>query len=516
MAEPDAQPTTPHSADAADYASLCGHDQLIVLANRAPYTHHVNEQGGIDVSRATSGVVAAVEPLVAGCSGVWIARGSGSADRTVADDGNAVAVPYQDPKYRLRYVWLSEEEEQGYYYGFANEGLWPLCHRAFVKPAFREADFNTYWAVNARFAETVADEARNSTPVVFVQDYHFGLAPAMIRGALPDATIVAFWHIPWPDRHTFSVCPWARQLLDGLLGSSIIGFQTPSDRTNFLECVEQYPEFAVDRLTMTIAAEGREISLRVYPASIEWRNGTIEAPPFDECRVSVCERLVLDPTKLRLAIGVDRLDYTKGIAEKFLAVEQLLERYPEQKGRFVLVQIAEPSRTKLPAYGDVRANVRSTAQRINGRFGNADYCPIILLEAHWTGDDVARLMRAADLCIVSSLHEGMNLVSKEFVRSRDDERGVLLLSMFAGASRELDMAVPVNPHDPHGLADALALALAMPAQEQRIRMRCLRKAVAQADAHGWAARIIADATGAPSPQTMMPLRTAYSTTSAVL
>jgi trehalose 6-phosphate synthase len=194
----------------------------------------------------------------------------------------------------------------------------------------------------------------------------------------------------------------------------------------------------------------------------------------------------------------------------------LLERYPEQKGRFVLVQIAEPSRTKLPAYSDVRANVRSTAQRINGRFGNADYCPIILLEAQFTGDDVARLMRAADLCIVSSLHEGMNLVSKEFVRSRDDERGVLLLSMFAGASRELDMAVPINPHDPHGLADALALALAMPAQEQRIRMRCLRKVVAQADAHGWAARIIADATGAPSPQTMMPLRTAYSTTSAVL
>lgn len=488
--------------------------QIIVLANREPYSHEREPDGRVSVRHAESGLVHAVEPLLAACGGVWVGYASGSADRAVVDETGGVGVPPDKPAYRLRRVCLSDDEYDGYYYGFANEGLWPLCHRAFVKPVFRASDLDAYWVANSRFADAVAEEATADNPVVLVQDYHFALAPAMIREQLPGSTISTFWHVPWPDPQTFAWCPWRSQLLDGMLGSCIIGFQTEQDRDNFARCVATTLKVPVDRERMTVSYGGRTTALRVYPASIAWEVRA-EAPPAETCRQIVREALALSDRTL-LAVGVDRLDYTKGIEEKFLAVEQLLITFPEFRNRFALVQLAEPSRQGLDAYVELRRRVHRTAERINSRFGSAECCPILLLEGRHSQLTVTQYLRAADVCYVGSLHDGMNLVGKEFVRARTDGAGVLVMSAFAGAARQLTDAVLVNPLDVSGAAAALATALRMDEQEQRARMRRMRRAVSEYDARAWAAAVLDDAIQARPVQTMMPFRTAYNTTSAVL
>ena len=474
--------------------------QVIVLANREPFMHERDGNGRIVVTRSASGVVNAVEPLVASCGGVWIAHGSGSADLDTVTHRDGLNVPPDAPQYRLRRVWLREDEEQGYYYGFANEALWPLCHRAHVRPIFRSNDLETYWRVNGRFAEAVCEEATSETPIILVQDYHFALAPLIIRDRLPLSTIVTFWHVPWPHWQTFEICPWRQQIMEGLLGSSIIGFQTEDDCQNFVETVEHTLEARIDRDGRSLTRGGRRVLVRTYPASVRWTDASaasegtrpVRAQRVEGTREAVCHQLGLD-SRIQLGVGVDRLDYTKGIEEKFLAVERLLECYPEFVERFVFVQLAEPSRVRLPAYADLRARVLAAAERVNRRFGHVDYCPIVLLEGHHAAPDVVRFLRAADLCFVGSLHDGMNLVSKEFVRARDDERGVLVLSAFTGAARELTDALQINPYDADGAAAAIAAALLMPVEEQQGRMRRLRAAVAGFDAHRWGAMILSDA-----------------------
>jgi len=488
--------------------------QIIVLANREPYSHERDADGSIVLRHAASGLVHAVEPLLAHCGGVWVAHGSGSADRAVVDEASGVAVPPEKPAYRLRRVWLDEQEYAGYYYGFASEALWPLCHRAFIKPVFRPSDLDAYWTANARFVDAVVDEALDDTPIVLVQDYHFALAPAMIRAQLPASRVSTFWHAPWPDWQTLRLCPWRSQLLDGLLGSCIVGFQTVVDRDNFADCVAQTLKAPVDREQMTVSYSGRRVSLRVYPASIPW-TVSLDAPPQAECRRAVIHTLALDD-RIRIAVGVDQLDFTKGIEEKFLAVEHLLTEFPDFRNRFVLVQLAEPGRPALQGDVDLRQRVRAAAARVNERFGAPEYTPIVLLEGHHAQSQVTQYLRAADVCYVGSLHDGMNLVGKEFARARTDGDGVLVISTFAGAARELDGAVIVNPLDPAGAAGALTVALQMDEQERRARMRRMRRAVAGNDAHRWAAAVLGDAVPANPVQTMMPLRTAYNTTSAVL
>jgi trehalose 6-phosphate synthase len=466
--------------------------QLIVLANREPFTHDQDSAGRLVVKHSSSGVVNAVEPLVAVCGGVWIAHGSGTGDRQTAVDRDGLEVPPDLPRYRLRRVWLDDEQEQGYYYGFANDALWPLCHRAHVRPVFRSNDLQTAWEVNAKFADAVCEEATTESPVILVQDYHLALAPFIIRERLPQSTIVTFWHVPWPNWQTFEICPWRHQILQSLLRSSVLGFQTSIDCRNFLDTVEHNVEVRLDREDQSLCYGGRRVLVRAYPASVDW-----QAPPAREeagggTSVGVRDLLGLGE-HVRIGVGVDRLDYTKGIEEKFLAIERLLDIYPEFVGRFVFVQLAQPSRTRLPAYADLRTRVRAAAERINRRFGTPDYCPLMLLEGQHTPPEIARFMRAADVCYVGSLHDGMNLVSKEFARARDDLRGVLVLSEFAGAARELTDAVLVNPYDIDGAAKALACALAMSPAEQEVRMKRMRLAVAGYDAHRWAADILFDA-----------------------
>ncbi len=468
-------------------------ESIIVLANREPYVHERGPGGTLRVLHPASGLVTALEPVMRACSGTWVAHGSGSADRDVVDARDRVRVPPGEERYALRRVWLGPEEERGYYYGFANEGLWPLCHVAHVKPVFRSEDFAHYARVNRRFAEAVCQEAQGDDPVVLVQDYHYALAPREIRRLLPRATVLAFWHIPWPNFEHLSMCPWIDELLEGLLGSSILGFHTQDHCNHFLGAVDRFLEARIDREKQSVVFRGHETLVRPYPISIEWPSRWAAlAPPASACRAGVRAELGLRDDAL-LGVGVDRLDYTKGIEERLLAVERLLERHPRFRGRFTFAQFAAPSREAIPAYQDVARRSDALAARINLRYGREGYRPVRLEHAHVEPPDVFRYYRAADVCYVSSLHDGMNLVAKEFVAARDDERGALVLSRFTGASRELGEALLVNPYDLDEAAAALAAALDMPPGEQAERMRAMRAWISHFNVYRWAGRMLVDA-----------------------
>lgn len=466
-------------------------DQILVVSNREPYIH-VATPDGVKVQRPASGLVTAVEAVMRACSGTWIAHGAGSADRATVDRNDHVPVPPEHPSYTLRRVWLSKEEEEGYYYGFANEGLWPLCHIAHVRPVFRSSDWAEYVKVNQRFADAVIREARTDNPVVLVQDYHFALLPRMVRAALPKATIITFWHIPWPNPESFGICPWREAILDGMLGSTILGFHTPFHRKNFLDTVDRYLETRIEGEASTISYGGQLTQVETYPISIAWPEPAPDEPDVAACRAAVRKTLALPPDHL-LGIGVDRLDYTKGIVERFQAVERMLELYPDMIGKFTFVQIAAPTRSSLDEYQSFEARVRALAQRINQRFSHDSYVPIILKAEHHGQNELRAYFRAAEVCSVTSLHDGMNLVAKEFVAARDDEQGALILSQFTGAARELHEALIINPYHIEQGAEALYRALRMPSDEQRERMRSMRRRVRDFNVYRWAARMLQDA-----------------------
>ncbi len=482
---------TPESLRAILHGELRGED-VIVVSNREPYIHQRREDR-IEVQRPASGLVTALEPIMRACSGTWIAHGSGSADREMVDKHDRVAVPPDHPAYQIRRVWLSPEEEAGYYYGFSNEGLWPLCHIAHVRPTFRSGDWTQYVAVNRKFAQAVVSESKTRNPIVLVQDYHFALLPNMIREELPEATIITFWHIPWPNPESFAICPWRDEVVAGLLGSSILGFHTQFHCNNFVDTVDRFLEARVDRESFNVSFGGKLTAVRRYPISIAWPpEAEMVQKSVPDCR-SDLRSLNQLPPEHKLGIGVDRLDYTKGIMERFSAIERLLELNPQWVGRFSFVQVAAPTRAGIDEYQHHETQVRALAARINARFEGRGPPPIVLKIEHHEPRAVYEYFRAADVCVVSSLHDGMNLVAKEFVAARDDERGVLVLSQFTGAARELPEALIVNPYDADQFAAALHLALTMPADEQRDRMRLMRGLVAEFNVFRWAGRMLLDA-----------------------
>jgi trehalose 6-phosphate synthase len=407
-------------------------ERIVLLANREPYIHESDADGGTKVLHPASDLVTALEPVMRACSGVWVAHGSGSADRRMVDAKDHVRVPPGEESYLIRRIWLSEPEERGYYYGFANEGLWPLCHLAHTRPLFRAEDFEQYRRVNQKFADAACAEVDRDDPIILVQDYHLALAPRMIRQKLPRATILTFWHIPWPNSERFGICPFRKELLDGLLGSSIVGFHTPLYCNNFLDSVDRFLEARIDREQRSVIQRGARTLVRDYPISVEWPVRWLAGlPTAAGCRQQILREHGL-PSNALIGVGIDRIDYTKGIEERLLAVERLLERAPELRGRFVFIQLGAPSRTVIESYRLLNESVAALALRINSRFGTGAYQPILFARAHHEPPQVFRYLRAADLCYVSSLHDGMNLVAKEFVAARDDEQGVLVLSHFTG------------------------------------------------------------------------------------
>jgi trehalose 6-phosphate synthase len=469
-----------------------GGTRLFAVSNREPYEHR-HGQSGIESKMPASGLVTGLEPILRACDGVWIAQGTGDADRDTVDAFDHVRVPPDHPQYTLRRVWLSREEERGFYYGFANEGIWPLCHIAHTRPVFRADDWQHYREVNRRFAEALLEEiAPESSPVVLVQDYHFALLPAMIKEQRPDARVAIFWHIPWPNPEAFGICPWQRELLDGLLGADLIGFHIQAHCNNFLETVDAALEARTEWERFAVTRGGHHTLVRPFPIS-----------------VSMCTPKGADPSELPhvergallarhgvratfMGIGVDRIDYTKGIPERFRGIEAFLEAWPVYRGQFTFVQIASPSRTEIERYHDLITEVEREAERINRRFQNSEWKPIVLLKRQHSHEEILPYYRAADLCLVTSLHDGMNLVAKEFVAARDDSQGTLILSRFAGAAHELVDALMVNPYDTVELADAIRHALEMPPRERVERMQRMREVVRERNIYRWAGNLIGE------------------------
>jgi len=435
---------------------------LFVVSNREPYMH-VKGDRGPEMLVPASGLVTALEPVLVASDGTWVAHGSGSADRETVDSSDRLRVPPDLPSYTLRRVWLTDEEVKGYYEGFANEGLWPLCHIAHTRPTFRPEDWRQYQQANRRFADALLQEMEGvEAPIVLAQDYHFALLPKMVKEARPDARVAIFWHIPWPNPEVFGICPWQRELLDGLLGADLIGFHTQNHCNNFLETVDRAVEALTEWDRFAVNRQGHVTRVRPYPISVAFPDGKPkqEWRSAGEERAKLCEELNIEGSLL--GVGVDRVDYTKGILERFRGIERFIEMNPAYHRRFSFVQIGAPSRTDIPRYQQFLDEVTAEADRINARFQSGKWKPIVLLKKHHSHREIARFYHAASLCLVTSLHDGMNLVAKEFVAARDDEHGVLILSTFAGAALELTDALQVNPYDVQQVAGAILRALEMP------------------------------------------------------
>jgi alpha,alpha-trehalose-phosphate synthase [UDP-forming] len=475
-------------------ASKLQNKPLFVVSNREPYMHERKNDGSIQVIVPASGLVTALEPVLLASNGTWVADGSGNADRDTVDARDRIRVPPENPAYTLRRVWLSKEEEKGYYEGFSNEGMWPLCHIAHTRPIFRPEDWLSYQEVNRRFADAVLEEMEGvESPIVLAQDYHFALLPRMVKEARPDARVAIFWHIPWPNPEVFGICPWGRELIDGLLGADLIGFHIQSHCNNFLSSVDRSVEALTAWDRFEVNRKGHLTRVRPYPISVSMtENGHGEEKSTGELVSQICNDLNIHASVL--GVGVDRVDYTKGILERFRAIEKFLEMNPSYQRRFSFIQIGAPSRTAIDRYQKLLDEVDQEAARINARFQAGRWMPIVLLKKHHSHQEIARFYKAASVCMVTALHDGMNLVAKEFVASRDDDRGVLILSTFAGAAMELSDALLVNPYDVQQVAGAILRALEMPTEEQVTRMQHMRTNVREYNIYRWAANLLSDLT----------------------
>jgi alpha,alpha-trehalose-phosphate synthase [UDP-forming] len=477
---------------AAHVRARLDNGRLFVVSNREPYMH-MRRGKSVEVVVPPSGLVTALEPVLQACDGTWIAHGNGDADRETVDAHDRLRVPPEDPRYSLRRVWLSQAEEEGYYYGFSNEGLWPLCHIAHTRPIFRAEDWNYYQEVNRKFADAVLDEIRDvEKPIVLVQDYHFALLPRLIKEKRPEARVAIFWHIPWPNPEAFDISPWRRELVDGLLGADLIGFHIQSHCNNFLQTVDRVVESLVDWEHFSVRRLDHLTLVRPFPISVDFTDAPLpEATPDSyEERSSLLKALGVEATFM--GVGVDRVDYTKGILERFLAIERFLEKYPSYQGQFTFVQIGAPTRGQLKPYHDLMTELEAETERINRRFQTDKWRPIVFLNRQHSHPEIQKYYRAADLCLVTSLHDGMNLVAKEFVAARHDERGVLILSCFTGAAREMRDALQINPYDIDQTAEAIRSALTMDPEEKQARMQRMRKAVLEHNVYRWAGTLIAE------------------------
>jgi alpha,alpha-trehalose-phosphate synthase [UDP-forming] len=466
--------------------------RFICVSNREPYIH-VHAPEGVRCLEPASGVVTALDPVMRATGGTWVAHGSGSADREIADAAGHIGVPPGHPQYLLRRVWLTKEEEKGYYYGFANETLWPLCHHVYKRPTFNLSDWNQYVAVNRKFADAVVEEAAGARALVFLQDYHFALLAGMIKDRLPSAVVFQFWHIPWPNPEVFRICPWKLEILRGLLRNDLLAFHIQYHCNNFIDTIDREVESRIDREHFRITSQGSTTLIRPHPISIDFEEISRQAAAPET--VDDMERLrrELRLKGVKVVLGVDRLDYTKGIPERLRAFDRFLGTHPEFIEKVVLLELGVPSRTHIRAYQEFIEEIESLIKEINGRHRTPTWDPIVFAKEHKDRRELIRYYRLADVCMVTSLHDGMNLVAKEFVAARVDGRGVLLLSRFTGAARELEMAVQVNPFSVDGMASALHQALAMSPDEQASRMERLRETVRHQNVYKWVAKLLWEA-----------------------
>jgi alpha,alpha-trehalose-phosphate synthase [UDP-forming] len=463
--------------------------QMIVVANREAYIHRYSGDS-IECLRPASGMAAALDPVMRAAGGVWVGHGSGDADRTTVDEADHVAVPPEDPAYTLRRVWLTKEEEEGYYHGLANEGLWPLCHITFTRPVFQLKDWATYRKVNALFGDAVLEEADDRPTFVFIQDYHFALLPRYLKERNPNLIVAQFWHIPWPNRETFRAFPWKEELLDGLLGNDLLGFHLRYHCQNFIEAVDRTIEARIDHEQAEIVRNNKSTLVRPFPISIDFERQAAMAMSTEvEDEIKKLQRHLRQRGDI-IGVGIERIDYTKGIPERLQALDRFFERFPEYRERLTYIQVGVPSRGHIPSYRAINEEIDSLVERINWKWSTSKWRPVIYFKRHFSMVEMAALHRLADFCIVSSLHDGMNLVAKEFVASRMDEDGVLLLSQFAGSALELTDAVLFNPFAIDEMAEAIHQAVEMAPAERKKRMQRMRSAVQDNNVYRWAGKIL--------------------------
>lgn len=471
--------------------------QLVIVSNREPYMHQLIE-GVPQMIVPAGGLVTALDPVLQACGGLWVAHGAGDADRQTADEYGRLTVPPKDARYTLRRVWLSREEEQGYYYGLSNEGLWPLCHLAHERPIFRASDWAQYQRANRRFADHVLEEIGSAQATVLVQDYQLALLPAMLKAARPDIQVGIFWHIPWPNPEAFRICPWRAEILHGMLGADVVGFHLQQYCNNFLDTVDRMVEARLDWDHFAVELQGHRSLVRPFPISVEsWAERNV--PTGDELAEQIAE--LREQHKLggtRVIIGVERIDYTKGLRERLRAFDRFLSKYPEHRESVSFVILGAPSRTHLRRYRELVADLESMADEINWKHQTEAWKPLRLLVAHHDAATVHAFLSMAGVCVVSPLHDGMNLVAKEYVAAKPEGDGVLILSEFAGAARELSEALLINPYDTEQFADAIHEALTLDPDERSTRMRSMQTVVEEYNVYRWAAGFLTCLSGTHS------------------
>jgi trehalose 6-phosphate synthase len=467
--------------------------KLFLISNREPYMH-VREGRVTKCIVPAGGLVTALDPVMRICDGIWLAHGSGDADREFVDAHSKVRVPPDEPSYTLKRIWLTKEQEDGYYYGFSNEGIWPLCHITHTRPVFRLEDWVSYQKVNELFAEALLEEiAHEDSPLVLIQDYHLALLPFLVKQKRPDAKVALFWHIPWPNPESFGICPWRQEILIGMLGADLLSFHIQFFCNNFLDTVDRFLESQIDWEQFSVKRSGHATLVKPFPISVSYdQKVEMEAATQDNALMRECIMKEIGIQSKYLGVGVDRIDYTKGIPERFKAIERFLEKYPEFIEKFTFIELGAPSRDHIRRYRELMAEIEETVETINWRFQTKTWKPIVFLKAHHSHEEIERYYRASDICMVTSLHDGMNLVAKEYIISRYDNDGVLILSQFAGASRELKDAIIVNPYDIEEMADAIKFALTLEPSERTERMQRMRSTVKEHNIYRWAGKLIAE------------------------
>ncbi|OGI64775.1 hypothetical protein A3H53_00460 [Candidatus Nomurabacteria bacterium RIFCSPLOWO2_02_FULL_40_10] len=465
--------------------------KIFIVSNQEPYIHQKNKNE-IVCSIVPSGLNTAVNSVMEACGGVWIAHGSGDADKESSDENGKLQVPPNDPHYTLKRVWLSEKEFGGHY-RFSVEAIYPLCLMTYTRPVFRKDNWMMYKNVNKKFAQTLLAELKDvEEPIVLIQDYHFALLPQMIKEARPDAEVGIFWHVPWPSPEAFSVCPWRKEILKGMLGADIVGFNTQQFCNNFIDTIGKEVESLIDLETFSITREDHTTHIKSFPISIVFSDSKetkIEQSESNDLGLGILKKLGIQ-TKY-LGLGVDRLDHAKGIPERFIGIENFFDAHPEYQGQLTFLQIASPHREHFKEYQEQYKDlITKEANRVNQKFGAKEWKPIVLETTQYSPLELKALFKIAHFCLITSLHDSMNLVAKEYVATRNDSLGVLILSQFAGASRDLKDALIINPHNTEEIGTAIYTALTMPLSEQRRRMDTMRTSVKDYNVYRWAAEFI--------------------------
>ncbi|MCL4427621.1 MAG: trehalose-6-phosphate synthase [Deltaproteobacteria bacterium] len=482
-----------------------GNINLIVVSNREPVAHeYVGKK--IKPVKSVGGLTIALEPIMKNLNGTWIAYGGGSADKAVSDDRGRVKLQGDDPGefYTVKRLFLSKQELNDYYYGYANSVLWPLCHIVYVRPKFNSEQFIEYDEVNKKFADAVIDEIKtyndsagekNGTGeteaehVVWLQDYHLVRCAKYIKEHDRNIKVSLFWHIPWPNPEIFSICAEKEAILEGLLANDLIGFQIIYHCQNFLRTCEWELEAQVNWADYSVTYKGHKTKVAPFPISVD-AHYLYHFSMSDNVE-KIIENVknndeIIEPSYEYLAVSVDRLDYTKGIIEKLTAIDKLLEKYPELQGKFVFVQFGVLSRINIEAYSKFNDEISRLINNINWKYRTSDWYPIVRYFKQLELETYLAYYRMADIAIVSPLHDGMNLVSKEYVAANSDLKGMLVLSKFAGSAKELTDAVLVNPFNVECFAESIYKALFMDEEEKKRRMEKMQNVIRENDIYDWA------------------------------